>query len=526
MRIAELLTDDRGLPLLVGFCLAMCGLIIGLLAERATPARWLAAPIVALPVALVGAIAAIVTKALANDGHDDRWRSSIAVATALASGVASYVLARWKPHASRPDRIKRGAAIFPPSRRPWLRMRGARSAVTIRFVGHPVPRDDECRHFKVLGTTGTGKTHAIRALLRDALRRGDSAVVADPDGAYAAEFLDPDRGDRVLNPFDERSAQWDPFAEIAHSRDADHVARSLIPEASGEDRAWRVYARTFVAALLRRLHRAGPANTETLRRLLMSAPVEELTELLAESAAAPYLGADNARFFSSVRAIAATHCAVLDFVSDAACTRRLSVRRWVRETASGRPAVLFLTYRATHLASLGGAIAAWMRLAIFETMEVAVDGHRLWFIVDELDALGGVDGLKDALVRLRKYGGRCVLGFQSIAQVAATYGRHDAQTIVENCGNSLVLRCSSGGPDGTAQYASRLIGEREVMRAQVTEPSERWRGPSGKGRTVSWQAVTEPAVLAAELEQLPDREGFLKLASSRGWRRIRASDWG
>jgi hypothetical protein len=41
--------------------------------------------------------------------------------------------------------------------------------------------------------------------------------------------------------------------------------------------------------------------------------------------------------------------------------------------------------------------------------------QRVWFVVDELDALGAMDGLKNALARLRKFGGRCVLGFQSTA---------------------------------------------------------------------------------------------------------------
>ena len=59
-------------------------------------------------------------------------------------------------------------------------------------------------------------------------------------------------------------------------------------------------------------------------------------------------------------------------------------------------------------------IATWVRLAIFEAMSQpeAVD-QRLWIVVDELDALGAIDGLKDALARLRKFGCRCVLGFQS-----------------------------------------------------------------------------------------------------------------
>src|SRR2546423_7612747 len=105
-----------------------------------------------------------------------------------------------------------------------------------------------------------------------------------------------------------------------------------------------------------------------------------------------------------------------------------------------------------------------MRLSIFEAMSQPEGDQRLWFVVDELDALGQIDGLKDALARLRKFGGRCVLGFQSIAQVSGTYGQGEAQTIVENCGNTLILRCSGSDHGGTANFATRLIGQREVVR--------------------------------------------------------------
>ena len=36
----------------------------------------------------------------------------------------------------------------------------------------------------------------------------------------------------------------------------------------------------------------------------------------------------------------------------------------------------------------------------------------------------------------------------------------------------------------------------------------------------SEQTATEVAVMAAEIEQLPDREGFLKFASQPGWMRV------
>jgi hypothetical protein len=127
-------------------------------------------------------------------------------------------------------------------------------------------------------------------------------------------------------------------------------------------------------------------------------------------------------------------------------------------------------------AALRNVVATWLRLAIFETMNGPEDyDRRLWFVADELDALGTIDGLKDALARLRKFGGRCMLAFQSIAQVRATHGYAEARTIVENCGNMMILRCSASEGGGTARFASQLNGEREVRRRQI-----------GESQRVSW----------------------------------------
>src|SRR5260221_11049626 len=165
-----------------------------------------------------------------------------------------------------------------------------------------------------------------------------------------------------------------------------------------------------------------------------------------------------------------------------------------------------------------------MRIGIFEAMDRDEGDQRLWFVVDELDALGEIDGLKDALARLRKFGGRCVLGFQSIAQVSGTYGTAAAQTIVENCGNTLSLRCSSGENGGTSQFASKLIGEREIIRRQISRGSDREGlfavGNTRRSKNTSEQHVTEVAVMASQIEQLPDLCGYLKLASAREWRRV------
>jgi type IV secretory pathway TraG/TraD family ATPase VirD4 len=114
-----------------------------------------------------------------------------------------------------------------------------------------------------------------------------------------------------------------------------------------------------------------------------------------------------------------------------------------------------------------------------------------------------------------------VLGFQSIAQVRGTYGDSEAQTIVENCGNSLILRCSASERGGTAEFASRLIGKREVTRQQLSYSRPRnLLGILNQTRTVAHHDSTEDAVMASEIEQLPDLNGFLKMTSRPEWHRI------
>lgn len=78
--------------------------------------------------------------------------------------------------------VHRGTRLLERSDHTPERDAGAPSFPT--FAGHSVPPADETKHFKVLGTTGTGKSTAIRELLRGALARGDRAVIADPDGGY------------------------------------------------------------------------------------------------------------------------------------------------------------------------------------------------------------------------------------------------------------------------------------------------------------------------------------------------------
>lgn len=391
--------------------------------------------------------------------------------------------------------------------------RGAALGSGITLAGVPVPEIDETKHFKLMGTTGAGKSTAIAELLSGALRRGDRALIADPDGGYLRRFFDPRRGDVILSPFERGGAKWDLFGEIREEYDIDQLALALIPDHEGQDRSWRGYARTLFSAVTSQARAAGVSDVKELFELLVVSKKSELEMLVGGTPAQAFFEEHNDRMLDSIRSVLTSAVGALQHVARQE-SQPLSVKQWVQ---SGK-GVLFIPYRAGQIAALRSTVSAWMRIGIFEAMSRPEGHERLWFVVDELDALGQIDGLKDALARLRKFGGRCVLGFQSIAQVSSTYGRGEAQTLVENCGNSLILRCSASEHGGTSQFASRLIGQREVVRISRS----RSRRPSDvlSSITESEHRQIEPAVMDSEIERLPDLAGFLKLASSPDWLRV------
>ena len=512
------------------YALVFIPMIAGLFRGHASIFRYIQALWSAFVITVVCVIILFLVSQFLHDMHVKGGVLQFLVATAVLAGWG-YLHGRGTAYSDGTGGgHQRGAvvSIIRSDRKRWWSRRaraGGRPVAPhnapITLAGIRVAAADETKHFKFIGTTGTGKSTAIREMLSAALARGDRAVIADPDGGYLSHFYNPDRGDVILNPFDPDSVKWNLLSEITNDYDVDQLARSLIPDSGGTDRIWSGYARTFFTAVVQQVVAGRITDDSEIYRLVTKGTLAEFRVLLADTVAGPFLEEANDRMFSSVRSVTSSAIGALKYTVRQPGTP-FSVRGWVRQGAAvkngGRGGVLFMPYKAGEIAALRSSISAWMRIAIFEAMDRGEGDQRLWFVVDELDALGEIDGLKDALARLRKFGGRCVLGLQSISQVSSTYGQGVADTIVENCGSSLILRCSASEKGGTSQFASRLIGQREVVhlsQSKAWQPRE-WSAST----TVSEQRSIEPAIMASEIERLPDLQGFLKFASIPDWLRV------
>lgn len=384
------------------------------------------------------------------------------------------------------------------------------------LAGVILSREAETRHVVALGVTGSGKSTALRGLMYTALRRGDRHVVADPDGSALRLFWRP--GDVILNPYDARSLRWDMLAELREETDYRFMGDAVLPAAGRAPQdEWIGYAREIFIACLRTWHRNGLGPAEQFFDALATADRDKLALLREGAAAQHYFAAGNERMLGSILGTMAPRVEIMREAARAGGAA-FSVRRWVREAGRG---VLWTPYQAPQIAALRELISCWMGLAITAVLALPDSGaRRIWFHLDELDALGPIQGLKDAQTRLRKKGGCVAIGFQSIDQLQAVYGQAVANTIIENCDNTLILRCGASERGGTAQFASEVIGEREIEHDETSTSRSKGKHTSNSTGT-HVRRRTEKATLPSQIMQLADRNGYLKLADRPEWRAVK-----
>jgi type IV secretory pathway TraG/TraD family ATPase VirD4 len=339
----------------------------------------------------------------------------------------------------------------------------------IRIANVSIPADLEPQHFAVTGKTGSGKSNCIRQILRQIEARGGTGVVLDPDAEYVSEFYRPERGDIILNPLDDRCPAWSPWAELrpeSFRMDAEALAQSLIPEVpnsfaqSGADRFFRRSGRTTLVSIL---ETAKPQTAKTITELL-TLPRDRLKRALAGTPAEALIdpGAHDQGAGIVAMATNATNpfCYLPPETPDRA---KWSAVEWARN----RRGWLFLTSTEDSRAAALPLQNVWLDCLVRQllTTELGAASEQVWIVIDELGALDYQGQLENLVVRGRKRGLCVVLGFQGVSQLNSIYGRDRTVTLLSAPATKLILRSDEAD---TAEWASRTLGQREVVRLQMT----------------------------------------------------------
>lgn len=381
-----------------------------------------------------------------------------------------------------------------------LRAVVAKPATQISIAKVPIPLEIEPLHFLIAGSTGSGKSQAIKEMLTGVCARDERLVVIDPNGDYYSIFGRPE--DQILNPFDARSPGWSVFNEIRNEFDCERFARSIVPDGTGEAKQWNGYAQFLIKETMKKLYNQGCRESSYLTRFVCDMTSDLLEEFLSDTAAAGMFAEGADRALGSTRFTATRNLGPHKLCLPGG----FSLRDWL-ESGKGS---LYITWREDMADALRPLITTWFDILITATLSMQIEAKpkSLWFVCDELASLEQLSSLEAGLTKGRKHGARFVCGIQSTAQLEDIYGREKA-VILRSCFRNLLCLNVPHTDAQTAEDFSKGIGDVEVSHVEV---SRALGGAGMRQKTLTWRRSTERLVMAGEIQSLPDLKGFLSLA--------------
>lgn len=365
----------------------------------------------------------------------------------------------------------------------------------------------EQSHAMLVGTTGTGKSVAISAMIEEARAKGQNCVVFDLTGAFIEQFYDAKR-DIILNPLDARCPQWSLFDECRTEADFWTAADALVPHDGGGDaQFWVLGARALFVKFCVELVAQGRGSNAALAQELMSADLSNVHELVKDTMAGPLTAPDAARMAESVRAVFNVNAKALELLPTEG--PRFSVREWIEEAAenpAGRGSILFISSRYVDMSVTSQLLTLWLDTAMNTLMTSArANEVKCWFFIDELGALHRLPALENGLQTARNFGGAIVLGLHAFAKLKEVYGENMAATLASLARTKLIL---SVADRETATWCSDVIGHEEVI--DTDEGYSMGYNNARDAVSLTRRTTIKPLRMPDELMNMKSLDGYIK----------------
>jgi type IV conjugative transfer system coupling protein TraD len=377
----------------------------------------------------------------------------------------------------------------------------------LHISGVPLFKNSEKLHILIHGSTGQGKSEAIRQLLDQIKARGDKAVIYDKHGSFMQYFYDKEK-DILLNPLDERCASWNIWAECEDAADYDQIATALMPMPlnSGGDPFWINGSRTIFASVAYKMAQLNQKSTKKLLQYLLSSDLAEIENFVKGTEAETLVSDKIQKTALSIKSVLATYLKTLKYLKEDG--EIFSIRQWIADDTQKN--WLFITSNAAKHESLKPLISCWIDIAVNALMSCKEDpNRRVWFILDELPSLHRLPYLPEAFAEIRKFGGCLVPGLQSYFQLQKIYGQDGAKEIVDLCNTRLFFRAPSAA---AAEWSSKELGQADIIESR--EGISYGANTVRDGVSISTQRLTRPAISASEIMNLPNFQAILSIPPS------------
>lgn len=378
----------------------------------------------------------------------------------------------------------------------------------------PLLKNSETKHMLICGATGTGKTNALRSLMKQIRLLGDRAVIVDTTGDFVSKFFREEK-DILFNPYDRRSEGWHPWCECAYDYDYEQLVNSLIPENENHhDDFFQEAGRAVILAALKKHQESENQNIEEMVNDLLMKSVSELYKDLEDTQAKIYLDPKGERTTVSIRATIANSIRHFSMLKNTESP--FSIRDWILSDAPSDE-WLFLTCQTEQRKALNSLLSVWFSIALNTIKRRSPDQtkQKIWLIVDELHAMKKLEYLEESLSELRKYGGAIVLATQNISQVDKLYGHHGTRVILDQCSTKVSFRQTDAD---IAKRMSSFFGQREFKETQ--EGLSYGAHEMRDGVNLSSVERIRPVISPTQILTLPDLEAFIKLPGN--WPALRS----
>lgn len=368
------------------------------------------------------------------------------------------------------------------------------------LAGVPLRKGAENLHTLISGAQGTGKSQQFFNLMKQIRARKKRMIVYDPSGEFTQAFYRPGI-DIIMNPFDERSPNWNIWQDIREEYHFDNMASGLIPDPSEADPFWAMAGREVFRDVARVLHSENRMSNRNLYSAIALNSLDAIHQLLKNTAGASYVDPATERTGMSLKMTVQNQLSAFRYLRDDGPL--FSIREWIMQDDS--ESWMFISTREEMRDAIKPVLSLWVDIAIKAVLSLEpIHRERLWFGLDELPTLQKLDILKLALTNTRKYGLCILIGVQDFSQVYEIYGQYLASTILSGCQTKLLLRVTDGE---AARKLADLIGQIEIVESD--ESLSYGLNSQRDGVSIAKRRQLRDLVLTSEITRLPDMTGYL-----------------
>lgn len=387
-----------------------------------------------------------------------------------ALGVLCFIFALWSSFGRnvQSDQKIKGREVLT-AKQVYKKLKKLNKLSKIKVGDLPLVKDSETRHILVAGSTGSGKTNLLHTILAQVEEQKQPAIVIDQTGEMISKYYNPERGDIIFNPLDSRSKTWNFWSDCSNKQALERFSKILMGfntkvSGSNADPFWTQSAEVIFNVCVEVLRKENKCSFKDLDALIRCSDLKELQQKLHNTEASRYLQNEGKSTSMSILSVLNTNTRPLSYLTLNEHAEKFSLKQYFKEMKQGSQAWLFLATKPSVRELTQPLIACLTELSLSMLVDGGINpNRRLWYVMDELSALGKLPALSYIMSEGRKYGACVLSALQSVNQLYSNYGQHEGATIFGQFGTSFFFR---NNEESATRMISNLCGTKTLYKQQ------------------------------------------------------------